>query len=100
MSPVRRLKHDLGVHIEGRGKSIDIILRAIEGIGLEKRTRLEVKGIDGIEEIELSYAKPAVELVDEIKVALAKQEKPIRLNRASIFFSGPEDYVFSEATAY
>lgn len=101
MSPLRRLNHDLGVHIEGRSRSIDIILRAIESGGLDRRIKLEIRGLEGIEKIEISYAKPSVELVDGIKVALAKgDDKPIRLNRARLFFSGPEDYVFSEATSY
>ena len=100
MNQIYILGHDEGVCIDGKGKSINIILRSIEGYGQDRRAILEVKGLEDLTEILLSNVKTAVELVDGIKIGMPKSDRPLRQNSIRLFFSAPDGYTISQPMPY
>lgn len=94
---VRRLKINEGIHVEGDGRTIDIVIRSIYMVHDEKVTIFEVNGVKGLEYFVLTYSKSDMNSIPDMSVGIAEQSsrkkgKGRRNNTVNISFFAKEGY--------
>lgn len=77
---------DEGLHIEGKGHSVDIIVRDIEKAKKIKAAILELRGIPATTNLYLKPADGLVELIDGIQIAVTNNNNKSSIREVEIYY--------------
>ena len=69
----KRLKVNDGVHIEGDGQTIDVVITRIFSGHWKKQVFFKVKGFEGIERFMLDYNSEDMEDIPHVKIGIAEK---------------------------
>ena len=95
MGLYRRYKVNEGVHIEGRGRSIDVVVKSVKGKKNRKEVDFKIIGIPEMSEIHISYLDGLVHLEDGIFVGVRNHEgRFVGRCDVEVHLKAPNDYKF------
>ena len=93
----RRYKLNNGLHIEGNGASLDIILRQIDGAGKEREAALEIISQQERKIIYLKNNTDPKEIYENIRIKVLRQKEG-KGRSVSLLYIMPENYAISHKT--
>ena len=88
---IRGFKENQGMRIEREGVSLDIVVDNITGSGQNKRVKLRVMGVEGVEPISLSMSNNTKIVIPGIKITYIYRKKG-RGHAATLLGSCPDGY--------
>lgn len=94
MGLVRTQKVGEGMRIIGRDRDIYITLRGISGEEFHRKAEFSIRGIKGLNRLELSADEGYVNLTEDIKIEIGNGAD-LREDFISINYHAPKDYVLS-----
>ncbi len=86
-----------GLHIVGKGKSIDVIVKKIGGGRRSRTANLEIKGVNDLNSLELGPSNDLAELDDGLMIGIKKTKH--ESNRVAISYHAERrDYKFTRCS--
>lgn len=83
-----------GVHIDGKGKSIDVILRKVGGSRRKREAYLEISGVEGLHTLKVAWYAGLIEIVPGVDIEVVTGANP-RSDRVKFHYDMTEDFLLS-----
>jgi hypothetical protein len=98
MGLVRTQKEGDGMYISGNGRDIELTVLEVKGIEFHRKVKLGIKGLESIEEIEISADQGYVGIYDTILIEVGNRRDRMP-GFASLNYEASLDYKFKRKIA-